>query len=67
MRKTVAMTSNSALSSGSELHTDDGNQLCAVCPHIWIAHDPIAVRYCTATMSRALTRGCVCRDQPTND
>ncbi|PPK65119.1 RGCVC family protein [Actinokineospora auranticolor] len=34
---------------------------CAVCPHPWRDHDPIGVRYCTATEASALSRDCVCR------
>jgi hypothetical protein len=56
-----------ALSGGSETGTDNRSELCAVCPHFLIDHDSIAVRFCTATMSRVLTRGCVCRDQPSGD
>jgi hypothetical protein len=33
---------------------------CAVCPHPWHEHDPIGVRYCTATTVSALPRGCIC-------
>lgn len=34
--------------------------LCAVCPHPWHEHDPLGVRYCTATTVSALPRGCIC-------
>lgn len=33
---------------------------CAACPHVWEAHDPISVRYCTATAAAGRQRGCVC-------
>jgi hypothetical protein len=33
---------------------------CDVCPHPWRDHDPLGVRYCTATASSALPRGCIC-------
>lgn len=35
---------------------------CAVCPHAWDAHDPIGIRYCSATVAGGLRRGCVCGD-----
>jgi hypothetical protein len=35
---------------------------CAVCPHAWDVHDPIGIRYCSATVAGALHRGCVCID-----
>lgn len=33
---------------------------CPVCPHPVDAHDPIARRFCSATGSGALSRGCQC-------
>jgi hypothetical protein len=33
---------------------------CAACPHDRDAHDPIGARFCSATISRGLSRGCVC-------
>jgi hypothetical protein len=33
---------------------------CAACPHPMAAHDPIGVRYCSATAAGGLTRECVC-------
>ena len=33
---------------------------CAVCPHAWDTHDPIGIRYCSATVAGGLHRGCVC-------
>ncbi|MCX2951364.1 RGCVC family protein [Lentzea sp. NEAU-D7] len=51
----------------SELHTteladhSDSAGACAVCPHPWHEHDPLGVRYCTATAASALSRGCICR------
>ncbi|HEV7652604.1 MAG TPA: RGCVC family protein [Actinophytocola sp.] len=33
---------------------------CAACPHVWTAHDPIAARFCTATVGGQFSRGCVC-------
>lgn len=34
---------------------------CTVCPHAWSGHDALGVRYCSATMASARTRGCICR------
>ncbi|MGA9310877.1 MAG: RGCVC family protein [Pseudonocardiaceae bacterium] len=34
--------------------------ICAACPHAWHVHDPIGIRYCSATVSGQLHRGCVC-------
>jgi hypothetical protein len=38
----------------------DTNDLCAVCPHPWLEHDPLGVRFCAATAVSALPRGCIC-------
>ncbi|MGB7797678.1 MAG: RGCVC family protein [Pseudonocardiaceae bacterium] len=35
---------------------------CAACPHAWDDHDPIGIRYCSATIAGELHRGCVCVD-----
>jgi hypothetical protein len=34
---------------------------CDVCPHPVVDHDPIALRYCRATLAAVIARGCVCR------
>lgn len=34
---------------------------CAACPHAQADHDAVSQRYCQATVTSALTRGCVCR------
>lgn len=39
---------------------DQTSLTCAVCPHAWDVHDPIGIRYCSATAAGGLTRGCVC-------
>ena len=50
----------------SELQTDvltdyaDAAESCVACPHPWHEHDPLSVRYCTATTAVALSRGCIC-------
>lgn len=33
---------------------------CEVCAHPFTDHDPIARRYCSATLANALSRGCIC-------
>ncbi|WP_434453088.1 RGCVC family protein [Lentzea sp. E54] len=38
----------------------DTDAACDVCPHPRQDHDPIGVRYCTATTASALPRGCIC-------
>jgi hypothetical protein len=39
----------------------DAAGICVVCPHPVHDHDPLGVRYCTATTASALSRGCICR------
>ena len=34
--------------------------VCDACEHSPTDHDAIARRYCTATISNAITRGCIC-------
>jgi hypothetical protein len=36
-------------------------QACTVCEHPADAHDAIGRRFCEATQSKALSRGCICR------
>ena len=36
-------------------------QKCDICEHAAAAHDPIAARFCAATMEHALSRHCICR------
>ncbi|WP_285743524.1 RGCVC family protein [Lentzea sp. NBRC 105346] len=33
---------------------------CAACVHSWSEHDALGVRYCTATTTFTLVRGCIC-------
>jgi hypothetical protein len=35
-------------------------EVCTACKHPLPDHDAIAQRYCGATVSAALTRGCIC-------
>ncbi|MGQ0481423.1 MAG: RGCVC family protein [Pseudonocardia sp.] len=39
----------------------DAEQACLVCPHPWPGHDHLGMRYCTATIASASSRGCICR------
>lgn len=34
---------------------------CTGCAHSVEVHDSIALRYCAATLSSALSRGCICQ------
>ena len=34
---------------------------CGSCPHPLAAHDPIGLRFCSATRAGDISRGCVCR------
>jgi hypothetical protein len=36
------------------------------CGHLYSAHDPISTRYCDATITGGLDRGCVCSVVPGN-
>lgn len=40
--------------------TNATDQVCDVCSHSLASHDRIADRYCTATRTNAMTRGCIC-------
>jgi hypothetical protein len=40
--------------------TAAGDLVCH-CGHVLTGHDPVGARYCRATLSGALTRGCICR------
>jgi hypothetical protein len=55
------MPTTEPISARAELSTADRTDLtCAVCPHEWDAHDPIGIRFCSATVAGQLHRGCVC-------
>ncbi|MEO9138032.1 MAG: RGCVC family protein [Jatrophihabitans sp.] len=41
-------------------HDDAAHERCAVCSHPLDCHDRISLRFCQATQSQALSRGCVC-------
>ncbi len=36
-------------------------ETCAACPHDLAGHDAIALRFCRATATGSLERGCVCQ------
>lgn len=36
-------------------------ELCSVCHHPWADHDALGTRFCAATVTSDLTRGCICR------
>ncbi|WP_250556751.1 RGCVC family protein [Pseudonocardia lacus] len=57
MRRTH-MTPSTALSPTTHTHL-----ACSACAHDWGAHDPIGVRFCSATITAGLDRGCVCVDE----
>ena len=40
--------------------TTSTSELCDVCKHEVARHDRIADRYCNATRTNAMTRGCIC-------
>jgi hypothetical protein len=40
--------------------TTSNSEVCDVCSHELAAHDRIADRYCAATRTNAMTRGCIC-------
>jgi len=47
---------------GASPSPDTALQRC-MCGHIELEHDAIARRYCAATSSGELTRGCICREE----
>ncbi|MEU7478234.1 RGCVC family protein [Lentzea sp. NPDC042327] len=51
------MTTSEPLTIDTEA---EAGRVCGVCPHLWREHDPLGVRYCTATAASALPRGCIC-------
>lgn len=38
----------------------DAAAVCVACSHPHGEHDPLGLRYCTATTTFALPRGCIC-------
>jgi hypothetical protein len=55
------MTSTSAVATPDTAARPDAVEgACDMCPHPVAAHDAISLRFCSATRSAALSRGCVC-------
>lgn len=52
------------VTSPSTARVQTATEQCG-CGHLDKAHDEIAVRYCAATRSAAVTRGCICDHAPT--
>jgi hypothetical protein len=46
--------------AGPALSESEGAPSCPTCAHPMDAHDAIALRFCRATASQSLSRGCVC-------
>jgi hypothetical protein len=44
-----------------DVQTAEQTPACAACPHPLAGHDAIALRFCRATVTSDLDRGCVCR------
>ena len=40
---------------------DTPSDRCRMCDHPASDHDPLATRFCAATASGTLSRGCICR------
>lgn len=53
------MTTSEPLTTTAPDQTETSG-VCNVCPHQWHEHDALGVRYCTATTTSALPRGCIC-------
>ena len=59
------MTQNEAPTPATPaIATSASPNTCSVCPHPWADHDALGVRFCTATMGSANSRGCICRKSP---
>jgi len=52
---TTASAGTSELSAAPE---DVGS--CRACPHPWAEHGALDRRFCTATVERSHSRGCIC-------
>jgi hypothetical protein len=50
----------------SMLSEPEADVICFVCPHPRDAHDPIAIRFCTAKAAAGHDRGCVCSSDATD-
>lgn len=54
----IATPDTTAIADRAE--TPEAGEHCAACTHAMNAHDAIEARYCAATTSLALPRGCIC-------
>jgi hypothetical protein len=54
----VIIAPREVVSSSATVAVDEA---CDVCEHPRELHDAIGRRFCAATISNALTRGCICR------
>ena len=57
----VALDAPSVQAQAGDSPVTDAQPRCMVCKHDVAAHDPIGLRFCSATQSQALSRGCICR------
>ena len=55
------MTAPTSTPSPVDLPLPAAQTVCDVCPHPAAAHDAIGRRFCDATLTGAITRGCICR------
>jgi hypothetical protein len=46
--------------TGEDIRRDGDATICDVCGHPLTSHDPIAERYCRATLHNGLSRACIC-------
>ncbi|MEU4519081.1 RGCVC family protein [Amycolatopsis sp. NPDC024027] len=56
------MTAGAAAKPGDAVTETGGTAMvaCAACQHARHTHDPVARRFCTATVAGGFNRGCVC-------
>jgi hypothetical protein len=54
-------TTDGATDTATDGATDGADdRICAACPHVRDAHDPLGRRFCAATTASAANRGCIC-------
>jgi hypothetical protein len=49
---------------GHDAHDSSTAARECACGHPFDRHDPVAQRFCDATIAGALARSCICRSQP---
>ncbi|HEY5247477.1 MAG TPA: RGCVC family protein, partial [Dermatophilaceae bacterium] len=57
---TMITSAHDAAQLAADTESRDADGSCPVCAHAVDQHDALALRFCAATLSRALTRGCLC-------